>query len=124
MKQIRKDLKKYYHVDDLEDIRVIKDHQTSGCPGARGSLESNSSPGRSRGFGFLRFPTLEKSKAFVEQNFPTLHLGDDSSDGDGKAVKIRIQYSRERGERSRSDPTELEWLCTNVVAIRRFPVYR
>ena len=69
---------------------------------------------QSRGFGFLRFPDLEKAKAFVELNYPTLHLGEDSSDGDGQAVKIRIQYSRERGDRSRSDLTDNEWVCKNV----------
>ena len=64
----------------------------------------------SRGFGFIRFPTLEDSKAFVERNYPIIYL----SDNDDQAAKVRIAYSRERDDRSRGEKADGEWTCKIV----------
>ena len=72
----------------------------------------------SRGFGFLRFATLEKSKAFVELNYPTIYLyGNESADGDEQAAKVRIAFSRERDDRNRAEKQEGEWTCKIVSRI-------
>ena len=69
----------------------------------------------SRGFGFLRFSDLEKSKAFVESNYPMIYLyGNGSTDSDDQAAKIRIAFSRERDDRSRGEKAEGEWICKIV----------
>lgn len=69
----------------------------------------------SRGFGFLRFTTLEESKAFVERNYPTIHLyGNSSTDNDNEAAKVRIAYSRERDDRPRVEKADGEWTCKIV----------
>ena len=69
----------------------------------------------SRGFGFLRFPTLEKSKTFLEQNFPMIYLyGKGKADNDDQVAKVRIAFSRERDERSRMEKAEGEWTCKIV----------
>ena len=69
----------------------------------------------SRGFGFIRFPTLEDSKAFVERNYPIIYLyGNVSSDNDDQAAKVRIAYSRERDDRSRLEKADGEWTCKIV----------
>lgn len=69
----------------------------------------------SRGFGFIRFSTLEDSKAFVERNYPMIYLyGNGSSDNDDQAAKVRIAYSRERDDRSRGEKAEGEWACKIV----------
>lgn len=69
----------------------------------------------SRGFGFIRFPTLEDSKAFVERNYPMIYLyGNGSSDNDDQAAKVRIAYSRERDDRGRGEKAEGEWTCKIV----------
>lgn len=69
----------------------------------------------SRGFGFIRFPTLEDSKAFVERNYPSIYLyGNGSSGNDEQAAKVRIAYSRERDDRNRGEKAEGEWTCKIV----------
>ena len=69
----------------------------------------------SRGFGFLRFSTLDKAKAFVERSHPMIYLyGNSSTDGDDSAAKVRIAFSRERDDRSRGEKTEGEWVCKIV----------
>ena len=68
-----------------------------------------------RGFGFLRFDSSESSKAFLERNYPTIHLhGGSSKDGDEQAAKVRVAYSRERDDKSRGAKADIEWLCQNV----------
>ncbi|KAL8995327.1 MAG: hypothetical protein Q9169_004902 [Polycauliona sp. 2 TL-2023] len=95
MLQVSKQLKQGYGVEQLDDVRIIRDRQTKV----------------SRGFGFLRFPSIESSKAFVERNHPFIHLyGLDSADNDGQQAKVRIDFSRERDERPRGDK-EGEWTC-------------
>lgn len=64
----------------------------------------------SRGFGFIRFPTLEESKAFVERNYPIIYL----SDNDDQTAKVRIAYSRERDDRTRGEKADGEWTCKIV----------
>ena len=69
----------------------------------------------SRGFGFIRFPSLEDSKAFVERNYPMIYLyGNGSTDNDNQAAKVRIAYSRERDDRSRGEKADGEWTCKIV----------
>lgn len=68
----------------------------------------------SRGFGFLRFPSIESAKIFIERNYPSIYLyGKESADNDGQAAKVRIDFSRERDERPRGD-REGEWTCKIV----------
>ncbi|KAL8796890.1 MAG: hypothetical protein Q9195_000973 [Heterodermia aff. obscurata] len=93
---ISKELKQYHDVEELEDVRVIRDRQTKV----------------SRGFGFLRFSSLEKAKAFVERNYPMIYLyGNGASDDDEQAAKVRIAFSREREDRGRGDKGDGEWTC-------------
>ena len=69
----------------------------------------------SRGFGFLRFPTLEESRAFVERNYPMIYLyGNKSTDNDDQAAKVRIAFSRERDDRGRGEKADGEWTCKIV----------
>ena len=69
----------------------------------------------SRGFGFLRFPSIEKSRAFLERNYPIIQLyGKGSTDGDDQAAKVRVAFSRERDDRGRADKAEGEWACKIV----------
>ena len=69
----------------------------------------------SRGFGFLRFPDLEKSKAFVERNYPMIYLYyNTSTENDDQAAQVRIAFSRERDDRSRAEKAEGEWTCKIV----------
>lgn len=115
--QISKELKQYYHVEKLDDVRVIRDRQTStiflATIRVRRSAKCISEA--SRGFGFIRFPTLEDSKAFVERNYPMIYLyGNGSSENDDQAAKVRIAYSRERDDRGRGEKAEGEWTCKIV----------
>ncbi|KAL8876571.1 MAG: hypothetical protein Q9198_005262, partial [Flavoplaca austrocitrina] len=97
-------LKQGYGVEQLDDVRVIRDRQTRV----------------SRGFGFLKFPSIDLSKAFLERNFPSIYLyGRDSADNDSQAAKVRIDFSRERDERPRGDK-EGEWTC-KICTFINFP---
>ena len=114
--QISNELKQYHNVERLDDVRVIRDRQTSEC-----ALESfirlriNSFIEVSRGFGFIRFPNVEESKAFVERNYPAIYLyGKNTSDNDDQAAKVRIAFSRERDDRSRGEKADGEWTCKIV----------
>ena len=69
----------------------------------------------SRGFGFIRFSTLEESKAFIERNYPAIFLNSKAATGsDDQAAKVRIAFSRERDDRSRGEKAEGEWVCKIV----------
>ena len=69
----------------------------------------------SRGFGFLRFPSIEESKVFVERYYPMIYLyGNSASGDDDQAAKIRIAFSRERDERTRNEKSDGEWTCKIV----------
>ncbi|KAL8946230.1 MAG: hypothetical protein Q9222_007350 [Ikaeria aurantiellina] len=93
--QISKQLKEGYKVNQLDDVRVIRDRQTKV----------------SRGFGFIRFPSMEISREFMEHNYPSIYLyGKETADNNNQAAKVRIAYSRERDDRPRGDK-EGEWTC-------------
>ncbi|KAG5291240.1 RNA-binding protein [Histoplasma capsulatum G186AR] len=92
---ILNELTQYYHVGTLEDVRVIRDRQTK----------------ISRQLGFLRFPTIDDSREFLERNFPTIYLyGDNQSHTNERGTRVRIAYSREREDRNRIK-AEGEWTC-------------
>lgn len=115
--QISKELKQYHDVEALDDVRVIRDRQTSKSILNYAAILTRlpAVTEVSRGFGFLRFVTLEKSKAFVERNYPTIYLyGNESADGDEQAAKVRIAFSRERDDRNRAEKQEGEWTCKIV----------
>jgi hypothetical protein len=113
LEQITKELKEYHGVEDLADIRVIKDKQTSMFSEHAFSQTLDNFLESSRGFGFIRFPTLEKAKTFVERNYPTLHLHCKAEDGHDEAATVRVAYSRERGG-ERNERAEGEWECKIV----------
>jgi len=74
--------------------------------------------GASRQFGFLRFPTIQESKAFVERNHPAIHLSSKQAN-DVERVKtvVRIAFSKDREERERDRDRPLadgEWKCLIV----------
>ena len=69
----------------------------------------------SRGFGFLRFSSLDKSKVFMENNYPMIYLyGNDSTEGDSQPAKVKIAFSRAREDRIRNERSEDEWVCKIV----------
>lgn len=118
--QIASELKQHYHVDALEDVRVIRDRHTSKLPldiPLHFRLKPVANLGCkeiSRQLGFLRFPSLEASREFLEQNYPTIYLyGKSASHTDSRGVKVRIAYSREREDRNRVR-AEGEWTCKIV----------
>lgn len=111
--QISKELKQYHGVDKLEDVRIIRDRQTStpSVESMRQRMMLNLSLEVSRGFGFLRFATLDESKAFVERNYPTIQLyGQKDLEVDHE---VRIAYSRER-EDPRGEREDGKWTCKIV----------
>lgn len=81
----------------------------------------------SRQFGFLRFATLQDSRAFVERNYPMIYLyGSNSAENNGEAAKVRIAFSRERDERHLSERAEGEWTCkivSQLTTALRDPAY-
>ncbi|GAM43999.1 hypothetical protein TCE0_060f19267 [Talaromyces pinophilus] len=93
--QISNELIEHYHVQGLEDVRVIRDRQTK----------------ISRQIGFLRFYSLNDSRAFIEQNTQHIYLYGRNPGIDDRGAKVRISYTRERDDR-RGKP-EGEWTCRN-----------
>ncbi|OQD83366.1 hypothetical protein PENANT_c017G06010 [Penicillium antarcticum] len=91
---IATELRNAYHVDGLEDVRVIRDRQTK----------------LSKQLGFLRFPTIEESRAFVEQNHRGIYLYGPSAGPNDGSTKVRIAYSREREDRTRAKG-DGDWMC-------------
>ncbi len=114
--QISKELKQSYNVEKLDDVRIIRDRQTSTCTLDLPILVGTDAGAEiSRGFGFIRFLNLEESKAFVERNYPTIYLyGNHASNNDDQTAKVRIAFSRERDDRSRADKADGEWTCKIV----------
>ena len=115
-KQITSELEQYYHVEGLEDVRVIRDRQTSQSQASYTFFKAPPANVKdieqSRGFGFLRFSALQEAEDFMERNFPTLYLYGDSSKSDRDASKVRIAFGRERKDLSRGD--DADWICANV----------
>ncbi|KAL9600566.1 MAG: hypothetical protein Q9219_003112 [cf. Caloplaca sp. 3 TL-2023] len=92
---VTEQLRQGYNVDQLDDVRIIRDRQTK----------------ISRGFGFLRFPSSENSRNFLERNYPTIYLYPKESTGNNsQAAKVRIAFSREKHDLPRGDK-EGEWTC-------------
>ncbi|CAL5866061.1 uncharacterized protein PFLUO_LOCUS268 [Penicillium psychrofluorescens] len=91
---ISTELRNAYRVDGLEDIRVIRDRQTKV----------------SRQLGFLRFQSIDASRAFLEQNHPYIYLYGPSTGSNDRSTKVRIAYSREREDRGRVK-AEGDWTC-------------
>lgn len=67
----------------------------------------------SRRLGFLRFRSIDDSRAFLEPNFPSIYLYGNDANGEDGATKVRIAYSREREDRGRAKE-EGEWVCKIV----------
>ncbi|KAI9784494.1 MAG: hypothetical protein M1816_000814 [Peltula sp. TS41687] len=104
-----------YHVEGLDEVRVIKDRQT----------------GLSRQFGFLHFISVGAARDFLEQNYPSVYLygngtGNRKGSRGDQATKVRISFCRERDDRDRGGKTEDEWECQVNVAdvLIQEPVYR
>lgn len=70
----------------------------------------------SRCLAFVRFPSLEEAKDFVEKNSPTVYLRSRTSTENGnEAAKVRIAYSRERGDRAaEKGGGGSDWTCKIV----------
>jgi hypothetical protein len=61
----------------------------------------------SRQLGFLRFPTIDASREFVERNHPYIFFYGPTND---RSTQVRIAYSREREDRPRAS----DWNCRKV----------
>ncbi|KKK21990.1 hypothetical protein ARAM_005066 [Aspergillus rambellii] len=94
--EVSNELKEFYHIEGLEEVRVIRDRQTK----------------ISRQLGFLRFRNISYSRAFVERNFPLIYLCGPSAQDD-RGTKVRIAFSREREDRARAR-AESDWTCMMV----------
>ncbi|KAI4118238.1 MAG: hypothetical protein LQ345_001680 [Seirophora villosa] len=104
MVQVTEQVKKGYNVTEIDDVRIIRDRQTRA----------------SRGFGFLRFPSVDVSKGFLERNYPSIYLyGKESPDNDNQAAKVRVAFSREKVDVPRGDK-EGEWIC-KICTFVNFP---
>lgn len=66
----------------------------------------------SRQLGFLRFPTIEQSREFVQKNHSGIHFYGPSAGPNDRSTKVRIAYSREREDRGR--PKGEDWTCRMV----------
>ncbi|KAI4128960.1 MAG: hypothetical protein LQ341_006623, partial [Variospora aurantia] len=101
---VTEQVKQGYNVAQLDDVRIIRDRQTRA----------------SRGFGFLRFPSMEAAKAFLERNYPFISLyGKEPADNNNQAAKVRIAFSRERVDVPRGDK-QGEWIC-KICTFVNFP---
>jgi hypothetical protein len=67
----------------------------------------------SRQLGFLRFHSVNDSRAFLEQNHPFIYLYGPSAGDNDRSTKVRIAYSREREDRNRGK-AEGDWTCRMV----------
>ncbi|CAG8340256.1 unnamed protein product, partial [Penicillium nalgiovense] len=94
---IAAELSNAYHVDGLENIRVIRDRQTK----------------LSRQLGFLRFPTIDASRDFVERNHPYIFFYGPTND---RSTQVRIAYSREREDRARARGGS-DWNCRKCLVL-------
>lgn len=113
-------LKDGLQVDGVEKVAVIRDRKTGKkiCllprVATRGYPDSKICDlGVSRQFAFVHFYSVPGARAFLEQHYPTLNLGQG-------AERCRIAFSRERENDDRRgrrrDEGEEEWKC-RVVSI-------
>ncbi|KAJ5153143.1 uncharacterized protein N7482_009621 [Penicillium canariense] len=93
-KRIGVELENAYHIIGLEEIRVIRDRHTKV----------------SRQLGFLRFHSINESRAFLEANHPYIYLYGPSAGDNDRSTRVRIAYSREREDRARVK-AEGDWTC-------------
>ncbi|PLB52578.1 rna-binding protein [Aspergillus steynii IBT 23096] len=93
-KKITNELRDGYHIEGLDEVRVIRDRQTK----------------MSRQLGFLRFRNLNYSRAFHDANYPNIILYGPSAGPNDRGTKVRIAYSREREDRARAR-AEGDWTC-------------
>lgn len=117
--QIKSELQKYYDVGILDDVRIIRDKKTGAQTLQRESVVlADERLGASRQFGFLRFPSIDDAKAFVEQNHPTIDFLIRSSEEKGESkVPVRVAFSKSREDRDRERDrfgSDAEWKCSNV----------
>ena len=66
----------------------------------------------SRGYGFIRFPTLEDAVSFEDEHHAGIRLHGGNSAG-GHEVELGIAFSRERDNRV-ADKAAGEWKCHSV----------
>ena len=69
---------------------------------------------QSRGFGFIRFESLEAAQDFFEKNYPAISLYIGATEDGQQATKVRIVYSREREDRVSRQRVEGDWDCRIV----------
>ncbi|KAF4175888.1 hypothetical protein CNMCM8694_002812 [Aspergillus lentulus] len=91
---ISNELRDFYYVEGLEEVRVIRDRQTK----------------KSRQLGFLRFRNLDFARDFMDRNFPSIYLHGPNAGNNDKGTKVRVAYSREREDRTRAR-AESDWTC-------------
>ncbi|OXV09604.1 hypothetical protein Egran_02633 [Elaphomyces granulatus] len=121
--RISSELLEYYHLEGLEDVRVIRDRQTSRFS-LKASLSTRQSASLTKGqeisrqIGFLRFSSVDESRAFLEENYPYIRLYGRKSDRGDRAAKVRIAYSREREDRR--SRAEGEWTCKMVGHVKSY----
>ncbi|KAI9740958.1 MAG: hypothetical protein M1818_004564 [Claussenomyces sp. TS43310] len=95
---IRNELHNSYKIENLEEIRLIKDKKT----------------GLSRQFAFAQFQSLSDAKKFLDQNYPIIQFPGSYESGqaaDSTSTKVRIAYSREKEDRDRAGKNEDDWKC-------------
>ncbi|KAK5072150.1 hypothetical protein LTS08_000754 [Lithohypha guttulata] len=72
--------------------------------------ESSKIDRRSRGFGFIRFPSLPAAESFMQANYPIVYIyGENSKGHTSDNAKVRIAYGRERKDTDRVQETD--WIC-------------
>lgn len=107
--QVQSELVLRYNIQNLEDIRVIKDKATGIIAYSYPiSLHSLHRLARSKGYAFIRFPTLDDATSFMNANYPEIRI--DSSNSTSDTHWVRIAYSRERSDRE----SYAEWTCRFV----------
>lgn len=115
VEQISNELRDGYKIEGLEEVRVIRDRQTSmSCslfPFVFFSFLTLLAE-KSRQLGFLRFQSIDYSRAFLEPNFPSIFLYGPNPVNE-RGTRVRIAYSREREDRARTK-AEGDWVCKVV----------
>ena len=99
-----------YNVQNLEDVRVIKDKATGIIAYSYSiSLHSLHRLAISKGYAFIRFPTLDDATSFMNANYPEIRIERSNSTNNNNQW-VRIAYSRERSDRE----SYAEWTCRFV----------
>jgi hypothetical protein len=111
--QISIELRENYRVERLDDVRIIRDRQTSRSAADATFQRTEVMLEQSRQFGFLRFPTIEDAEDFMHRNYPSIYLYGNSDERHSGAdvSKVRLTFSRERRDKTYDDN---DWICPNV----------